>query len=130
MSVKMSISKSKNLARRLQILANEATAMLHGKLESEKAEKTAKKTFEENLSGDSLPSIKVKENINIVDVIIISKLESSKSEIRRLIKGNGIKVNNIVVENDKLEIKKNLLNDQGFFKLSIGKKKHIKVIID
>ena len=122
--------KNKDINKLKIILANEATAMLHGKLESEKAEKTAKKTFEENLSGDSLPSIKVKENINIVDVIIISKLESSKSEIRRLIKGNGIKVNNIVVENDKLEIKKNLLNDQGFFKLSIGKKKHIKVIID
>ena len=122
--------KNKDINQLKIILANEATAMLHGKLESKKAEKTAKKTFEENLSGDSLPSIKVKENINIVDVVVISKLESSKSEIRRLIKGNGIKVNNTVVKDDKLEIKKNILNDQGFFKLSIGKKKHIKVIID
>jgi len=122
--------KNKDINQLKIILANEATAMLHGKFEAEKAEKTAKKTFEENLSGEALPSIKVKENINIVDVVITSKLENSKSEIRRLIKGNGIKINNVAVENDRIEIKKNLLNDQGFFKLSIGKKKHIKVIID
>ena len=41
-----------------------------------------------------------------------------------------IKINNTIVENDKIEINKNLLNDQGFLKLSIGKKKHIKVIIN
>ncbi len=104
--------------------------MLHGKSETEKAEKTAKKTFEDNLSGEGLPSINIKENINIVDAIILSKLQNSKSEIRRLIKGRGIKINNTIVENDKIEINKNLLNDQGFLKLSIGKKKHIKVIIN
>ena len=36
----------------------------------------------------------LKNNLNIVDLIIFSKLESSKSEIRRLIKGNAIKINN------------------------------------
>jgi len=103
--------------------------MLHGKEESQKAEKTAKKTFDENSTGEGLPSINVKENINIVDVVLHSKLENSKSEIRRLIKSNGIKINNKIVENDKLKVNKKLLNEQGFFKLSIGKKKHIKVII-
>ena len=89
-----------------------------------------KKTFEENSTGEGLPSVKITENTNIVDAILLSKLENSKSEIRRLIKGNGIKINNKIVENDNLKIKKNLLNDQGFLKLSIGKKKHLKVIID
>ena len=32
----------------------------------------------------------------------ISKLENSKSEIRRLIKGNGIKINNKVIIDEKL----------------------------
>jgi len=111
-------------------LANETTAMLHGKDESNKAEKTAKKTFDENSAGEGLPFINIGENINILDVILNSKLESSKSEIRRLIKSNGVKINNKIVKNDQLKVKKNLLNKEGFFKLSIGKKKHIKVIID
>jgi len=127
---RIDVIKNKDINEQKIILANEATKMLHGKSESEKAEKTAKKTFEDNLSGEGLPSINVKENINIVDAIILSKLQNSKSEIRRLIKGRGIKINNTIVENDKIEINKNLLNDQGFLKLSIGKKKHIKVIIN
>ena len=122
--------KNQDINKLKIILANETTAMLHGKDESQKAEKTAKKTFDENSTGEGLPSINVKEDINIVDVVIFSKLENSKSEIRRLIKSNGVKINNKIVENDKLKVKKNLLNEQGFFKLSIGKKKHIKVIID
>ena len=121
--------KNEDINKLKIILANETTAMLHGKEESQKAEKTAKKTFDENSTGEGLPSINVKENINIVDVVLHSKLENSKSEIRRLIKSNGIKINNKIVENDKLKVNKKLLNEQGFFKLSIGKKKHIKVII-
>ena len=52
------INKSKdNDINQLKIkLANEATTMLHGKKESEKAEATAKKTFEQNLSGEGLPT--------------------------------------------------------------------------
>ncbi len=122
--------KNEDINKLKVCLANEATAMLHGRDESQKAEKTAKKTFEENSIGEGLPSVNIKENINIVDVVLHSKLESSKSEIKRLIKSNGVKINNKIVENDKLQIKKNILNEQGFFKLSIGKKKHIKVIID
>ena len=127
---KIEVIKNKDINQQKIILANEATKMLHGKSESVKAEKTAKKTFEDNASGEGLPLINVNENINIVDAIILSKLQNSKSEIRRLIKSKGIKINNITVENDKIEINKNLLNDQGFLKLSIGKKKHIKVIIN
>ena len=77
--------------------------MLHGKKESINAEKIAKETFSDNSSGLNLPSIKLKksdleESINIIDLIIISKFENSKSEIRRLIKGNAVKINNEIVK--------------------------------
>jgi len=113
-------------------LANEATSMLHGKDEALSAEKTAKKTFEENSLGENLPSIDInlKDNnssINIVDLIVLSKLENSKSEIRRLIKGQGIKINNEIVIDDKFLIQKKLFGKDGFLKLSIGKKKHLKI---
>ena len=45
-------------------LANEATTMLHGKKDSEKAASTAKQTFEQNLSGDGLPTYKISKNKN------------------------------------------------------------------
>ena len=65
-------------------------------------------------------------SLNIVDLIILSKLEKSKSEIRRLIKGNGVKINNQTVNDEKLIVSKNFFQ-KNMIKLSLGKKRHIKV---
>jgi len=112
-------------------LANEATSMLHGKDEALSAEKTAKKTFEENSLGENLPSVDILlkdgSSINIIDLIIFSKIENSKSEIRRLIKAKGIKINNETVNDEKFLIQKKLFDKDSFLKLSIGKKKHLKI---
>ena len=115
-------------------LANEATSMLHGKDNALIAETTSRKTFEENSLDGNLPSIKIKYNsdeniISIIDLVVLSKLENSKSEIRRLLKGKGIKINNEVIEDEKFLIRKNLFDKNKSLKLSIGKKKHIKVIL-
>ena len=116
------------------LLANKATEMLHGEQEAKKSEQTAKKTFEDNSMGDNLPSISISENelkkkINIIDLIILSKLENSKSEIRRLIKGNGIRINNQIINDERLIINKDLFQ-KNLIKLSLGKKRHIKVKIN
>ena len=105
--------------------------MLHGKLEAKNIEETAKQTFTDNSMGENLPSISIdrkelKNKITIIDLTILSKLESSKSEIRRLIKGNAIKINNQVISDEKLIITKDLFQDD-LIKLSLGKKRHIKV---
>ena len=123
--------ENKNINDLKIILANKTTELLHGKKEAIKSDKIAKETFSENSTGANLPSIKMKfdfiKNLNIVDLIIHSKLESSKSEIRRLIKGNAIKINNEIINDDKFMIKNILLNE-NYFKLSIGKKRHFKIL--
>tara|TARA_B100000959_G_scaffold254955_1_gene286988 strand:- start:2749 stop:3078 length:330 start_codon:yes stop_codon:yes gene_type:complete len=106
--------------------------MLHGKEAALSAEKTAKKTFEENSLGENLPSVDIQldnesSSINIVDLIILSKIENSKSEIRRLIKGKGIRINNEIIVDEKYLIQKNSFGKNSFLKLSIGKKKHVKI---
>jgi tyrosyl-tRNA synthetase len=116
------------------LLANKTTEMLHGEQEAKNSEETAKLTFADNSMGGKLPSVSIneknlKEKITIVDLIILSGLESSKSEIRRLIKGNGIRINNQVINNEKLIITKDLFLD-NLIKLSLGKKRHIKVKLD
>jgi tyrosyl-tRNA synthetase len=123
--------KDKDINQLKIILANEATSMLHGENEAKASEETAKKTFSENSLGSELPSILISKNqldkeINIIDLIILSKLENSKSEIRRLIKGRGFRINNQVIINEKLIITKDLFKD-NLIKLSLGKKRHIKV---
>ena len=122
--------KEEDINKQKIILANETTSMLHGDNEAKKSEKTAKKTFSENSLGSALPSISVTKkhlkNLNIIDLIISSKLESSKSEIRRIIKGNGVKINNKTINDDKLIVNEKFFHENTI-KLSIGKKRHIKV---
>ena len=113
------------------LLANKATEMLHGSQEAQNSEETAKQTFDDNSMGKNLPSISINEKeliekITVIDLIILSKLESSKSEIRRLIKGNGVKINNQAITEEKLIITKDLFQN-NLIKLSLGKKRHIKV---
>ncbi len=123
--------KNKEINHQKIILANETTLLLHGKDAAKKSEETAKKTFNENSLGSALPSITVRKeqiqnNFTIIDLIIMSKLETSKSEIRRLIKGNGVKINNKTIDNEKLIINQGLFKE-NIIKLSLGKKRHIRV---
>ena len=123
--------KEKDINEQKIVLANQTTSMLHGEQEAKKSEETARKTFSENSIGSALPSIEIKKNqlsdkLTIVDLIILSKLEKSKSEIRRLIKGKAIKINDTIVPDEKFVINQELFTE-NYLKLSIGKKRHIKV---
>ena len=125
--------KKQDINQQKIILANQATSMLHGEKESKASEETAKKTFSENSLGLALPSVLINKSqldkkLNIIELIILSKLETSKSEIRRLIKGNGVKINNQLIIDEKLIIIKEQFKD-NFIKLSLGKKRHIKVVL-
>ncbi len=116
------------------LLANKATTMLHGKKAAQNSEQAAKEAFSGNSLGANLPSVKIKsknldEHMNVIDLIVLSKLENSKSEIRRLFKGNAIKINDKLVNDEKLIINKELFNE-NYLKLSIGKKRHIKIELD
>ncbi len=113
------------------LLANKTTEMLHGKKDAQISEKIAKETFSDNSTGSNLPSIQIKksiikENFNIIDLVILSKFENSKSEVRRLIKGKAIKINNEIIEDEKTSIGNDYF-ENNYLKLSIGKKRHVKI---
>ena len=123
--------ENKNINELKILLANKTTSMLHGVSEAQKSENAAKEAFSENSTGSNMPSMKIKQNeinnnINILDLVILSKLEHSKSEVRRLIKGNGVKINNKIISDEKQIISKKFFQD-NFLKLSLGKKRHIKI---
>ena len=123
--------KDKNINELKILLANETTTMLHGKKASKNSEEAAKEAFSGNSLGDNLPKVNItsqnlKNKINIVDLVLLTKLENSKSEIRRLIKGKAIKINDSIISDEKLIVSKNLFN-QNYLKLSIGKKRHVKI---
>ncbi len=126
--------KSKDINELKVLLANNATSMLHGDIEARNSEKIAKETFSENSSGLNLPSIKIKKdvfdkNLDILELVILSKLEKSKSEVRRLVKGKGVRINNQIISDEKKIISIDFFQ-KNFIKLSLGKKRHIKIELD
>ena len=131
--IKKILEKEKNINNLKILLANEATKILHGEAASKKAEQSAKETFEKGGLGSDLPEINIrlsdlKKGINILDFIAKSNILSSKSEARRAIANKGIKINDVVIDDEK-----KILNIKEFkekiLKLSFGKKKHFLVKI-
>jgi tyrosyl-tRNA synthetase len=104
-----------------KMLANAATALLHGEAAARDAAETARKTFEEGLSGDALPHVMVSLPCSIVQAIIAADFAKSNGEARRAIQGGGIRVNDVAVSDEKFEI----TPSEGAIKLSMGKKRHV-----
>ena len=126
--------KENNINNLKIILANEATKILHGEDASKKAALTAKETFEGSGLGLGLPEIKIKldkinKGIHLLDFLTLNNIFSSKSDARRAIANNGLKINNVVVVDEKRKL---MINDfqKDILKISYGKKKHylIKII--
>ena len=116
------------------LLANETTAMLHGSKAAKDSEITAQKTFRDKSIGKNLPIIKIKRNIiangiNILDLVIQTKLGESKSEVRRMIKNNGLKINNEIINDETKIIYENNFDEENILKVSHGKKQHVIVKI-
>jgi len=80
------------------------------------------------------PLIKIKRNtvingLSIFELVLQTKLANSKSEIRRMIKNNGLKINNEVVNDEAKIIDQNDFDQDNNLKISHGKKQHVIVKI-
>ena len=116
------------------LLANEATKMLHGYKAAKDSELTAKKTFKDKSVGKDLPTVKIKKSeiikgINILDLVLLTKLGNSKSEVRRMIKNNGLKINNETISDENKIFYEDSFNQNNGMKVSHGKKQHVIVKI-
>ncbi len=112
------------------LLANEATTILHGTKAAKDSEITAQKTFRDKLIGKNLPVVKVKKNsmsdgINVLDLVLLTTLANSKGAIRRMIKNNGLKINNEAVTDETKIIYQDNFDKDNNMKISHGKKQHI-----
>lgn len=112
-----------------KILANEATAMVHGREAALKAGETARQTFEQGTMAQGLPTIEVARSeleagLGLLDAFVRAGLASSNGEARRHIRGGGARVNDKPISNEQAELSLRDLGDGNVIKLSIGKKRH------
>lgn len=112
-----------------KILATEITALLHGREEAEKAQETARKTFEEGAISADLPTVELAAaeltNMGILSALVTAGLASSNSEARRHVKGGAVKVNDTAYTDERGSLGTADLSDDGIVKISVGKKKHV-----
>ena len=115
-----------------KVLATEATALLHGRAEAEKAAETARKTFEEGSLPSGLPTVEIpaaelSAGIGLLSLYVRAGLAQSNGEVRRHVQGGAVKINDIAVNDDKAVLGEGELTAEGVIKLSLGKKKHVLV---
>ncbi len=113
-----------------KVLANEATALLHGSAAAAASAETARKTFEEGALAMSLPSIDVArseivEGLGVAAAFVKAGLVASNGEARRLIKGGGLSANNAAILDPQAKLSVTDIGPDGVIKLSFGKKKHV-----
>ena len=128
------IENEKDINKLKIILANKATAILHGSKAAKESEDTANVTFVKGGIGKSIPEKKIAKKlilkgVNIIDFVFQNKMASSKSEIRRILRNNGVKINDKTIIDEKKIIDINEFSNKDYIKLSLGKKTHIKVKI-
>lgn len=105
-------------------LAFEIVKMYHSGKEAKKAEEEFNRIFKEKKLPSKIPKIRIKEkSLDILDLLLKTKLASSKAEAKRLILQRGVKINGKIQKNwqEIIQIKKGQV-------VQVGKRKFVKVI--
>jgi len=115
-----------------KVLADEATALLHGAEAARTARGTAEKAFEQGaLSADlptfELPASELAEGVPIAALTARAGLAASNSEARRLAQGGGLRLNDVAIQDGMQLVTSSDLNADGVLKLAAGKKKIVLV---
>lgn len=121
-------------------LAKAIITDLHGASEYEKAEKISTLLFGGEVHGLSaddiisnlktIPTVKIKENTKIIDLLVDNNICSSKREAREMLSSNAISLNNEKVTDENLEVTKEIAIDSKIVLIRKGKKKYFLGIID
>ena len=105
-------------------LAREIVSLYHTAEEVDQAEERFKMIFQMGQKPKDIDTINAeKENFDLIQIVVDKGLVSSKSEFRRLLAQDGVKIN------DKKITKEEFLPKEGEFVVQIGKKKFIKIIV-
>lgn len=125
------ISKDINNAK--ECLSYEITKFIHKKENADKALKTSKAAFGKDIQRDAMPTVsleksKLSDEINVVDLFVLSSLAKTKSDARRLIEQGGALLEGEVIKDIKMNVALSDILKDGVV-LRAGKKRIIRVLI-
>jgi tyrosyl-tRNA synthetase len=113
--------------------AVEASQILFGKGTTESLSKLDERTFLSVFDGVphfTIPGHVLRKGVNVVD-LLTEKMQvfPSKGELRRMIKGGGVSLNKMKVEDENLEINKNKLLNNKYLLVQKGKKNYFVITV-
>jgi tyrosyl-tRNA synthetase len=113
------------------VLANEVTALLHGREAAQAAEATAREVFEKGGVGEDLPTLtltaaEIGDGIANTTLFVRSGLAPSGKEAKRLFAEGGARINDEVVAEPRLMTPGDFAAP---LKLSAGRKRHALVVV-
>ena len=118
-----------------EILAFELTKLVHGEQEAEKAQNAARALFAGGGNASNMPSVKLSSedlkdgSIDLISLLVMAELVSSRSEGRRAIEQGGVTVNTQKVTDIKATYTADDLAADEFI-IKRGKKKYMKIIFE
>jgi tyrosyl-tRNA synthetase len=114
-----------------KVLAYEVTSIIHGKEEAEKAKVAAEALFSGGADMGNVPTteiVKADLGCSIVDLLVNTKIVSSKSEVRRLIQQGGLTINDEKIADANMVVTEQNFND-GAMLIRRGKKNYNRIVI-
>lgn len=123
-TIKQALQSKENPINFKKKLAFTITSNLHNKDLAIKAEKQFEKIVQKKEIPKDIPSVNIKKNSTLKEVLQTCNLNLSNSDIKRMIKQNGI---NIVDKNQKINHINDIINQSCLLK--IGKRKFFKLEI-
>ncbi len=117
-----------NIIEAKKLMAFEVTKLVHGKKEAERVRKISEKIFNNKEIPEDMNTYKLDNfmDINVIDLLMLTKIVSSKSEAKRLIEQNGITINKEKVNDiDMIITKDSFINNELL--IQKGKKTFLKV---
>ncbi|WP_430482038.1 tyrosine--tRNA ligase [Rossellomorea marisflavi] len=109
------------------LLGRTIVRMYHGIGASERAQEQFISVFQKGSMPDEIPELRWNgtEEVNILELLVNVNLLPSKSEARKMIKNNGVKIDGAKVEDPNI-----IVRVQEGMTVQVGKRKFIKLLVD
>ncbi|NLY43735.1 MAG: tyrosine--tRNA ligase [Clostridiaceae bacterium] len=125
--------KDEKINEAKKVLAYEVTKLVHGEEEAIKAQKAAEALFEKGGNAKDMPTSEISSReleggINILDLLLLSKIIPSKAEGRRLISQGGLYINDRRIETIDTVFHREDFSENGLM-VRKGKKTYHKIML-
>jgi tyrosyl-tRNA synthetase len=116
-----------NINQAKEVVAHRITSICHGIENANQALETAKSVFSGDGISTNLPTYEITSTLpaRLIDILVDHGIIESKSEAKKLIRNNAIKINDQNIEDELVQISESDALEGNLIKVSLSKKKHI-----